>query len=159
MFTTTLMPGDYSIPFSFTMPVGLPSSFQFIDNRMWQRPKGKVKYTIKASMLTHQNKELMRHKQVLILREMGDAYQENIVHNAENSITTWCCMNQGVSRVTTEFEKNVFEPRETCKAKVSIDNSACNLQMTGVRFALEQELVLRTEHHTFRHVFTLVEQS
>jgi hypothetical protein len=74
------MPGDYQIPFSFTMPAGLPSSFQFYDHHMRQKPKGKVKYSIKATMVDHHNKELMRHKQVLILRETGDAYQENITH-------------------------------------------------------------------------------
>lgn len=132
-----LMPGDYSIPFSFNMPAGLPSSFQFIDDKIWQRPKGKVKYSIKAMMLDHHGKELMRHKQVLILREMGDAFRENISHNDSHNISTWCCCSQGVSSVNTTFDKNVFEPHELCKAVVNIDNSQCNLEITNVRLALE----------------------
>ncbi len=51
-----LIPGDYSIPFSFMMPANLPSSFQFIDQHNWQRPKGKVKYSIKAMMMDHHKK-------------------------------------------------------------------------------------------------------
>ena len=86
-----LLPGDYSIPFSFMMPAGLPSSFQFIDHGIWQQPKGKVKYSIKARMLDHHDKEIMKHKQVLILREQGEAYKENITHTDENNISTWCC--------------------------------------------------------------------
>lgn len=105
------------------MPANLPSSFQFIDDKMWQRPKGKVKYSIKAMMKDHHDKVMMHHKQVLILREMGDAYKENITHTDENNISTWCCCSQGVSRVITTFEKNVFEPHELCKAIVNIDNS------------------------------------
>jgi hypothetical protein len=54
--------GDYTIPFSFTMPAVLPSSFQFIDHHMWEKPKGKIKYTIKACMVDRHNKDLMRHK-------------------------------------------------------------------------------------------------
>lgn len=160
VFTAPLLqPGDYSIPFSFVMPAGLPSSFQYIDQHIWQKPKGKVKYTIKARMIDSHTKELMRHKQVLILREQGEAFQQNIVHTDENNISTWCCMSQGVSRVTTTFEKNVFEPHETCKAIVSIDNSQCNLQIQNVRLCLEQELVLTTGGHTFRHTYTLADQT
>jgi hypothetical protein len=132
-----LVPGDYSIPFSFIIPPDLPSSFQFIDQHIWQKPKGKVKYTIKASMVNADFKELMRHKQVLILREMGDAFQQNISYTDENNISTWCCMSQGFSRVTTTFEKNIFEPHENCKALVNVDNSQCNLQIQGIRLALE----------------------
>jgi sporulation-control protein spo0M len=64
-------------------------------------------------------------------------------------------MSQGVSRVTTTFEKNIFVPNEMCKAIVSIDNSQCNLSIQNVRLALEQELVLTTGGHTFRHTYTL----
>jgi hypothetical protein len=129
--------GDYTIPFSFIMPPGLPSSFQFIDHHTWAKPKGKVKYAIKSTLIDRHSKVLMAHKQVLILREMGDDFKQNIVHTDENNISTWCCMSQGVSRVSTTFEKNTFEPHEICKAVVNIDNSQCNLQIQNVRFALE----------------------
>jgi hypothetical protein len=80
-------------------------------------------------MMDHHGKELMKHKQVLILREQGDAFQTNISHTDAHNIKTWCCMSQGESRISTNFEKNVFEPHEICKAFVNIDNSQCNLNL------------------------------
>lgn len=68
-------------------------------------------------------------------------------------------MSQGVSSVTTMFDKNTFEPHETCRANVTIDNSNCNLQVQHLRFALEQELELTTGTHTFRHTYTLADQT
>lgn len=78
-FTTpSLMPGDYTIPFSFVLPRTLPSSMNFKDTKSSAKPKAKVKYHIKAILMDHNNKEAMKYKQVLILREQGDSFQLNI---------------------------------------------------------------------------------
>lgn len=98
----------------------------------------------------------MKFKQVLIVREQGDAFQVNINKTQENRISTWCCVNQGVSKVSVQFEKNVFEPTENCKAIVNLDNSGCNLKMTNLRLAIEQELSLKGSGHRFNHTYELV---
>ena len=131
------MPGDYTIPFQFMLPPLLPSSFQFMRHEMHQKPKGKVKYHIKAFLEDHHGKCIMKNKQVLIVREMGDNFQTNISQTSEHDITTWCCVNQGRSRITTNFEKNIFQPDESCKAFLTIDNSGCNLNMEHVILSLE----------------------
>jgi hypothetical protein len=53
-------------------------------------------------------------------------------------------MDQGPSTVDVNFEKNVFEPTEVCKAIVNVNNSRCNLNINHVRLAIEQELRLTT---------------
>jgi hypothetical protein len=58
----TLMPGDYTIPFSFILPSNLPSSMNFKDSHIHAKPKAKVKYHIKAEMLDHSSKAVMKHK-------------------------------------------------------------------------------------------------
>lgn len=153
-----LMPGDYTIPFQFMLPPNLPSSFQFMRHEMHQKPKGKVKYHVKAFVEDHHGKTIMKNKQVLIVREQGDNFQTNINRTDEHNITTWCCVNQGRSRITTNFEKNVFEPHEACKAFLTIDNSGCNLNMEHVSLSLEQELVLNTSGHRFSQTFQLTTQ-
>jgi len=57
-----LMPGDYTIPFSFALPQNLPSSFQFMRHEMHQKPKGRVKYSVKATLDDHHGKSMMKHK-------------------------------------------------------------------------------------------------
>ena len=56
------------------------------------------------------------------------------------------------------FEKNVFEPHELCRAMITLDNSKCNLEMTGVRLAIEQEITIRSHRETHHHRYTLAEQ-
>ena len=150
-----LMVGDYTIPFSFVLPPSLPSSFQFMRPEMHQRPKGRVKYSLRATMEDHHGKAMMKNKQVIILREMGDNYQTDITRTDEHDISTWCCINQGRSRITTKFDKNVFEPHEVCKAYINVDNSNCNLNMEHVSLSLEQELTLTAGGHRFSHTFPL----
>lgn len=45
----TLMPGDYTIPFQFQLPQGIPSSIMFQGTGQ-KHPKAKVKYCIKATL-------------------------------------------------------------------------------------------------------------
>jgi len=142
-FTTPmLMPGDYTIPFSFQLPPLIPSSMNFSDTTLQSRPKAKVKYHIKSILEDFHGKTAMVNKQVLILREMGDSFQTNISQAHSNRMKTWCCVDQGPSAVSVNFEKNIFEPHEVCKANVSVDNSQCNLNVNHVRLAIEQELTL-----------------
>ena len=124
-----LMPGDYTIPFAFQLPPGLPSSMIFKDTNNTAKPKAKVKYHVKASLEDFYGKSTMMYKQILIVREMGDTFQTNISQTQEHRISTWCCVDQGPSRVSVNFDKNVFEPTEVCRAHVVIDNSGCNLRV------------------------------
>ena len=52
-----LHPGDYVIPFSFPLPVGIPSSIFYHNHHAAGRPKAKVKYHIKAKLHTHHGAE------------------------------------------------------------------------------------------------------
>jgi hypothetical protein len=45
-----LVPGDYSIPFSFQLPAGLPSTIFYKNRHKEAKPKAQVKYTIKAKI-------------------------------------------------------------------------------------------------------------
>mgnify|MGYP006390547241 CR=1 FL=1 len=50
----------------------------FSNKKLHKKPKAKVKYHIKASIVDVHNKSIMKYKQVLVVRE--------IPHNAEASI-------------------------------------------------------------------------
>ena len=90
---------------------------------------GKVKYHIKAILLGHHGKELMKYKQVVVIREMGEQFQTNISQVSENRITTWCCVDQGTSKIEVKFDKNVLEPHVVCRAHIDLNNAACNVAL------------------------------
>lgn len=68
--TSILNPGDYSIPFAFQVPGGLPSSLNYKNSHVERKPKAKVKYHIRASLSDHHGHAHMKYKQVLIVREV-----------------------------------------------------------------------------------------
>eukprot|EP00347_Sterkiella_histriomuscorum_P005522 403356296 len=154
-----LAAGDYAIPFSFQLPSNIPSSVFYKNKHIQGKPKAMVKYLIRAALVDHHKHSQMKYKQVLIVREYDQAFQTNLKSTSENQITTGCCVNQGTSRLEVEFEKNVFEPTEVCRASVNLDNSRCNVALTNVRLAVEQTVWIQAQGHTFSQTFTLSDRS
>ena len=71
-FTEMLVPGDYTIPFDFTLPEDIPGSVCFRDDTKNEKPKCEVKYTVKAILNTVDNR-MLKYKQMLVVHEK---YQE-----------------------------------------------------------------------------------
>lgn len=80
----------------------------------------------------------MKYKQVLMIREPLP-FKEGIAQTSENKITTWCCVDQGTSKIEVKFNKNSFYPNENVEAKVILSNQNCNVALTDVRLNIEQE--------------------
>lgn len=60
-FNGPLYPGDYTIPFEFTLPPQLPSSIMYRNDRIRERPKAEVNYRIKAILETIDRRVLKYH--------------------------------------------------------------------------------------------------
>ncbi len=58
-----------------------------------------------------------------------------------------------------EFDKNVFEPDDDAKAKVVLDNSGCQLNMTSVDMYIEQRITQKADGHTNFEKHILVKKS
>jgi len=93
-FQGPLNPGDYTVPFEFKLPDGLPSSMIFKRTDLRERPSVKVKYSIRATVTTHDKKQL-KYKQWLILHEPPVQFQENAMSEQTINLTTCCCCNKG----------------------------------------------------------------
>ena len=59
--------------------------------------------------------------------------------------------------MSSVFNKNVFTPKEVATGTIRIDNPKCQLNVTNVRFFVEQRLWLRTDDHSTTHTRKLVE--
>ena len=90
---STLAPGDYAIPFTFVLPVGIPSSLLFKNHHVQGHPKAKVKYHLRATLKGHGGHCVMKYKQILMVREPGVMAQGAIKQTSENRLTTWCCVD------------------------------------------------------------------
>lgn len=84
----------------------------------------------------------MKYKQVLAIREPPVPFKMNEQQMEESKVTTWCCIDQGVSTMWANYEKNIYTPQEVAKAMIHIDNSRCTLNVTQVKFFMEQRLTI-----------------
>lgn len=139
-----LAPGTYAISFQFQLPVGMPSSIYFKDTHVRERPKAKIKYHVKTTIHCANHKENMKYKQVLVIREPPVEFKMNEAQMEESKISTWCCIDQGVSKMWANYEKNIYTPNEVAKAMIHVDNSQCTLAVTQVKFFVEQRCTIKT---------------
>jgi hypothetical protein len=88
-----LAPGDYAVPFSFSLPAKIPSSLYYKNKHIQAKPKACVKYHIRASLKNHHHHSLMKFKTVMVIKEHDVAFEVGKKTTSELPITTWCCVN------------------------------------------------------------------
>lgn len=154
-----LFPGDYQVPFQFTLPLGIPASIFYKNDAILKHPEGKIKYTVQARLARYGTftKEIT-YRQVILVRENPKGFAQLINQESTYQLTTWCCLNQGTSKIQGRFEKNMYMPNEVVKADAIISNQMCNLAMTSIRLSVEQEVTIRCGPYVFHQLFTLKEQ-
>lgn len=123
-------PGAYVINFSFNLPADLPSSINTHIKNVRERPKAKIKYFVKAKVTGIDQRDNMKYKQVLVVREPPVEFKVGEQQQETSHVTTWCCVDQGTSSMWSAFEKNVFTPQDVAKAMINVDNSKCTLNVT-----------------------------
>ena len=63
------MEGDYRIGFRFMLPENLPGSLMYKNKKRHDAPHAKVKYFVKAKIVSVHDSMCMGHKAVLAVRE------------------------------------------------------------------------------------------
>jgi len=118
-----LMPGDYMVPFQFTLPYGIPASIFYRNDNLSKKPYGKIKYSVQVKLARYGTfTRDIRYKQVLLVREAPRDFAAMINQKSEYQMTTWCCIKQGKSGIQGRFEKNMYFPNEEVKADAIISN-------------------------------------
>jgi hypothetical protein len=93
-FQNYCLPGQYSFPFSFTLPVGLPGTFSEAGERWNTRYEAETSYFITGDIHCADGSEI-RHQQRLIVYEklMTDIQSVSLEKTA--NIYVCCCINRG----------------------------------------------------------------
>lgn len=153
--TGNLVPGDYCFPVSFPLPRGIPSSMFFKQTHGDRKPKAQVKYSLCCKLKVNHGDD-PKYKQILIIREEDANFSANISKESETKVTTWCCVDQGRSKIEVQFDKNTYLPNEYVRSRVALDNSQCQLNMKHVRLAVEQVIHIHAQGHNYSDTITLV---
>lgn len=143
-------PGDYTIPFEFTLPSRMPASILYNDKTTWQRPKAKIRYSVQAIMHSHDG-SIMKYKQMIMVHQPPVAFVQDQIHAANKVINSWCCIGKGKSAVQAKFNKNVFYNNEWAGADITVNNSECDLPVKQIEFDVRQILYLKIGWNTISH--------
>mgnify|MGYP003706471881 CR=1 FL=1 len=60
--------------------------------------------------------------------------RENEIHKQTVGITACGCCDKGKTNLAVQFDKNVFFGNEVAKARVTVDNKDCSLNIKEVEF-------------------------
>jgi len=136
----TIPPGQYTFPFAFQIPAGLPGSFFFQRGGAVAEIKYSVEGYLKPEVDTIPK---LKHKLFLTMREDMQKNIQTKELNLTKSLSTWCCINQGTISLRTAFEKNAYAPGEEARMLTEIDNSKCGLNVDNVVFHLTQNIQVK----------------
>ncbi|OMJ70403.1 hypothetical protein SteCoe_31627 [Stentor coeruleus] len=116
-WSSPLAAGDYSIPFSYEIPKGVPGSFE-----------GSVKdlflhtfYTITAKL--ESKSEVLRQKNSVIISEGPRIHESPFALEKSAGIKSCCCVNKGDSLIKLSLPQNTYEVNQKIDLTVEIDNS------------------------------------
>jgi hypothetical protein len=125
----------------------------------YDRPKAFVKYSVKATIITH-SKQTLKYKQMLVIHEPPVPFAQNAQSKQQVALTTCCCCDKGTSGLEVRFDKNVFYSNEVACADVAVDNSKSQLPITEVEFQVCQVLRINAGYgfnHTWSGKFDVIE--
>ena len=147
-----LNPGQYSIPFSFMLPHGMPATFKHTWNEHGRFCFGDISYKIMA-YVSHGGfmgffKSKLKSTTRFIVNQ--PAVQENgmVSRKLNKSITSCCCMSKGTIDMKAYFEKNNYTAGETAYIITEVDGSDLKCNINQFRGYFRQNLVLKTRDYT-----------
>lgn len=151
----TLSTGQFSIPFSFLLPLHLPPSFYQQGHRYFAF----LEYQLEAFLQPHQDTDpRMKYKQPITLREKILPKTGDLPSHVTTQLKTCGCCKQGSNFLKADFEKNFYSPGENAQAIMELNNSGTKLKNLKVVLALKQRLELKAKGRILKNVLVKVQQ-
>jgi hypothetical protein len=149
-FPTDYIPrGQYSFPISFVLKKELPSTF-FYDFEYHGTNFATIAYTLEAETRARNGVQVnpLETKIPFVVNQDLSMFPVVTRQEIEKEVTTWCCCNQGKSKVVTHFEKNNYYVGEKAVLFVELDNSKCDVRLGEVKAEFIQNVVLKSRTYT-----------
>ena len=150
----SLLPGQFTIPFSFWLPQTLPSSFY----QQGPRYLAFIVYKLEAFLKPHQaDIPKMKYKQTINFKQTITK-TKNLSFTVTTPLKTWFCCKQGSNVLKAKFEKNYYSPGENAQVSMELDNSQSQLKNLEVAFSLKQKLDVKANGRALSFNFIKVKQ-
>ena len=116
-----MLQGQYTVPFSFMIPMGIPGSFELSGKDY----SCSVRYAVKAKVaVPGMLKSDLKHQAPLTVIQPPPAFSTNISANALANVITWCCVNRGQAQLAFQADKDAFYTGEQVFLTASADNKS-----------------------------------
>jgi hypothetical protein len=147
--------GQYSFPFAFQLPLGLPGSFS--DNALPKNGSAMRVYKVKGVMhVRGMLKTNLKHTQILNVNEpLNKAIVGMIVEDTRN-VTKCCCIGKGQATIKASLNKDCFIPGEQAMVIAELKNASSS-QLPSMKLKLKREMYMTCRGKPFHHVETINE--
>ncbi|MEW5313995.1 MAG: hypothetical protein WDW38_005524 [Sanguina aurantia] len=134
------IPGQYQFPFTFQLPVNLPSTFTFADHGFseggrYSDTMGVIRYSVAAECVVPGVFTCnLRGARDLTLLQRITFSPAQLTSTAHQHVRCCCCCNKGSASVTARVERGMLHAGETVNVSVSVENqSTVQFLQTEVR--------------------------
>ena len=141
--------GQYSFPFSFVLPPGLPSTFDYSYQEKEELCFGKVVYEVRSSLENSTtNSSAISHCLPLFVNQQNQLANDSSRKELNQKITSCCCCAKGSTRIVTYFEKQEYVPGEVAFMITEADNTQSEAKITSISATFDQVITLQARGYT-----------
>jgi len=169
-----LAPGQYTYPFTFRLPTGLPGSFiqgAWADAHMakgfhgagWGESKeeferGVVQYHLEVEADARGWGQDVRYVQPLTIYPVLQTEIKPVTEKKTANVMVCCCINKGSANMTVHFDKNCYVPGEQARIICEAKNDS-SVDFKAIKVKVKRQLTLRSSSgHSVSRVLELVKE-
>jgi len=145
-------PGQWSFPFSFTLPQGIPASFNYQFNEHGRICFGDITYNLMAYVpntgVFGFFQSNLKQKTYFIVNHPTKSESGQTSDSKTLDVTSCCCIDKGKATISAYFEKINYTPGETAYIISEVDASKLKTDVLEVDGYFRQVLKLTTNSFT-----------
>lgn len=114
--------GQWLIPFSFVLPMGLPTSF---DHEWYDHGEceATIKYTVKAKLLDDLNETLEKEEKKFFINQPPHQNVHGDKKSSSKEVKSYCCIGRGDVKITGYTERNAYMCGEEIYMVAEVENN------------------------------------
>ena len=140
----SFLPGQYSYPFTFTVPSGVPGTYVYETGEKQDKMEWKWLYTLYAEIwhtITPAETDGMIGRAmcpIVVMQQARNPYVYNIISELNSYVTTFWWWSNGLINLKCLFEKYIFRIDEKIKLTIDVDLSKCSTGIKNIVWVLRK---------------------
>jgi len=136
-----MLPGQYSVPFRFALPLGLPGSFKLVESGFSCGITYEVKAIVRVPGLFKSN---LRSVHEFDVPQTPPTFTRAFTASADSDINVCCCINRGRAQLTFRCTRDSFMPGEDVGIVTSVSNRS-SAELKRITIKLRRYIHLRAD--------------